>query len=184
MRLLISFAKNATHPHPHHPPNVDKRHINVSVPKTNFWSSLTFTFLYLIEFRNAAWFLRIFVLYIHAPPFIPPTMHIVNSINSLCLHFIRSDSFIQWNQTNKQTDQAALSILTHSVPLVSWLQLFLIETIYSIISMPSVQPFKSVLHFLFHFSGTTKTNSFINSINAIRDPTHPPRAFGTPLSER
>ena len=62
------------------------------------------------------------------------------------------------------------------------------------------QPFKSVLHFLFHFSATTKTNSFINSINAIRegpkktvlfgtlsqtsDPTHPPRAFGTPLSER
>ena len=139
---------------------------------------------------------------IRAPPFIPPTMHIVNSINSLCLHFIRSDSFIQWNQTNKQTDQAALSILTHchSVPLVPSLQLFLIETIYSTISMPSVQPFKSVLHFLFHFSGTTKTNSFINSINAIRegpkktilfgtlsqtsDPTHPPRAFGTPLSER
>ena len=38
---------------------------------------------------------------------------------SICLHFIRFDSFIQWNQT----DPAVLSILTHSVPLVPSLQL-------------------------------------------------------------
>ena len=120
MQLLISFAKNTTHPLPH-PPNVDKRHINVSVPKTNFCHSSLSLFFYLIEFRNAAQFLLIFVLYIRSPLSIPPTIHIVNSINSICLHF-RSDSFIQWNQTNKQTDQAALSILTHSVPLVPSLQ--------------------------------------------------------------
>jgi hypothetical protein len=93
----------------------DKRHINVSVPKTNFLSSFPSTFLDLIEFGNAARFLQFFASYIRAPLSVPRTMHIVNSINSIRLHFIHFDSFIQWNQT----DPAALSILTHSVPLVS-----------------------------------------------------------------
>ena len=85
----------------------------------------------------AAWFLQILASYIRVPLSVPPTMHFVNSINSLCLHFIRSDSFIPWNQK----DPAALSLLTHSVSLVDFItSINLIETIYSIISMPSVQP--------------------------------------------
>ena len=106
---------------------------------------LPFHFSWLNWVQKCARFKWIFVLYIHVPLSIPPTMHIVNSINSICLHFISSDSFMQWNQT----DPAALSILTHSVPLVSSINF--IETIYSIIFLPSVQPFKSVLYFLFQF---------------------------------
>ena len=34
VRLLVPFAKNTTHPHPHHPPNDDIRLINTSVPKS------------------------------------------------------------------------------------------------------------------------------------------------------
>ena len=30
------LCKDTTHPHPHHPPKVDKTHINVFVPKTIF----------------------------------------------------------------------------------------------------------------------------------------------------
>ena len=33
VRLLVPFAKNTTHPHPHHPPNDEIRLINTSVPK-------------------------------------------------------------------------------------------------------------------------------------------------------
>ena len=94
-------------------------------------SSFPFTFLDLIEFGNAARFLQTFASYIRASLSVPPSLHIVNSINSIHLHFICFDSFIQWNQT----DPAALSILTHSVPLVPSLQLIFLETIYSIISI-------------------------------------------------
>ena len=108
-----------------------------------------------------------FGIVIHAPLSVPPTMHIVISINSICSRFIRSDSFIPWNQK----DPAALSLLTHSVSLVDFITTInLIETIYSIISMPSVQPFKSVLNFLFQFHWyyhCTNSNSFINSIDSI-----------------
>ena len=104
-----------------------------------FFSSFTFTFQDLIKFNqfgNAVQ-CRIFVLYTHAPLSVPSTMHIVISINSICSRFIRSDSFIPWNQK----DPAALSLLTHSVSLVDFITTInLIETIYSIISMPSVQP--------------------------------------------
>ena len=90
---------------------------------------------------------HIFLLYICAPLSVPLTMHIVNSINSICLHFNRSDSFIQWNQT----DPAAPSILTHSVPLVPSLQLiwlkpsirqfpFLLILIPSLISLIAISP--------------------------------------------
>ena len=33
MRLVVPFAKNATHPHPHQPPNDEISLINTSVPK-------------------------------------------------------------------------------------------------------------------------------------------------------
>ena len=73
-----------------------------------------------------------FGIVIHVPLSVPPTMHIVISINSICSRFIRSDSFIPWNQK----DPAALSLLTHSVSLVDFITTInLIETIYSIISI-------------------------------------------------
>ena len=73
-----------------------------------------------------------FGIVIHAPLSVPPTMHIVISINSICSRFIRSDSFIPRNQK----DPAALSLLTHSVSLVDFItSINLIETIYSIISI-------------------------------------------------
>ena len=76
-----------------------------------------------------------FGIVIHAPLSVPPTMHIVISINSICSRFIRSDSFIPWNQK----DPAALSLLTHSVSLVDFITTInLIETIYSIISISSI----------------------------------------------
>ena len=114
-------------------------------------------------------------------------------------NMLRFDPF--WQFHSMESNRSSSSIISYTFSSIgSITSIDLIETICSIISMPSVQPFKSVLHFLFHFSGTTKTNSFINSINAIRegpkktvlfgtlsqasDPTHPPRVFGTPLSER
>ena len=43
VRLLVPFAKNTTHPHPHHPPNDEIRLINTSVPKIKSWNcSITF----------------------------------------------------------------------------------------------------------------------------------------------
>ena len=39
----VPFAKNTTHPHPHHPPNDEIRLINTSVPKIKSWNcSITF----------------------------------------------------------------------------------------------------------------------------------------------
>ena len=105
----------------------------------------------------------LFLLYIRAPLSVPLTMHIVNSINSICLHFNRSDSFIQWNQT----DPAALSILTHLVPLVPSLQLIWLKP--SVPKFPCPQ-FNHSNHYCTTFSifiGTTNSNSFINSIDAI-----------------
>ena len=43
VRLVVPFAKNTTHPHPHHPPNDEIRLINTSVPKIKSWNcSITF----------------------------------------------------------------------------------------------------------------------------------------------
>merc|ERR1712012_902832 len=43
VRLVVPFAKNTTHPHPHHPPNDEIRLINTSVPKVKSWNcSITF----------------------------------------------------------------------------------------------------------------------------------------------
>ena len=42
-QLVVPFAKNTTHPHPHHPPNDEIRLINTSVPKIKSWNcSITF----------------------------------------------------------------------------------------------------------------------------------------------
>ena len=76
---------------------------------------------------------------------------------------IRFDSFIQWNQT----DPAALSFLTHLVPLVPSLQLIWLKP--SVPKFPCPQ-FNHSNHYCTTFSifiGTTNSNSFINSIDAI-----------------
>ena len=93
-----------THTPTIHPMSI--KDISMFLYRKQIFVILPFHFFYLIESRNGARFLLIFVLYILTPLSIPPTMHIVNSINSICLDFICSVSFIQWNQT----DPAALSI--------------------------------------------------------------------------
>ena len=122
MRLKISFAKNATHPHPHQPCSTIHPS-NHSYCQLDQFNMLTFPFWQ--------------------------------------FHSMESD---------KQTNRSSSSINSYTFSSIGFItSIIFIETIYSVISMPSVQPFRSVLHFQFHFSGTTKTNSLINSINAIRE---------------
>ena len=108
-------------------PPMSIKDISMFLYRKQFFSSFPFTFLDLIKFKqfgNAAQFLWIFLLYIHAPLSVLWTMPTVNSIESKCLCSIRSDSFIQWNPTVPPFFFKFQQIyLTHSVQLIPSLQL-------------------------------------------------------------
>ena len=112
-----------THTPTIHPMSI--KGISMFLYRKQFFAILHFHFSWLNWVRKCCIF---FLLYIRAPLSVPLTMHIVNSINSICLHFNRSDSFIQWNQT----DPAALSILTHLVPLVPSHQLIWLKQTWNL----------------------------------------------------
>ena len=143
MRLLISFAKKATHPHPHQPPNVDKRHINVSVPKTIFCHPSLSLFLTELSLEM----LHIFFIVYSCSTFRP-------SDHAYCQLYQFNMLTFQpiWQFHSMESNRSSSSINSYTFSSIgSITSIDLIETICSIISMPSVQPFKSVLHSLFHF---------------------------------
>ena len=125
-RAALDLLCKECHP-PTPPPTTQCRYktcqLSMILYRKEFFSSFTFTFQDLIKFNqfgNAVqcW---IFVLYTHAPLSVPSTMH---TVNSKCLHSIRSESFIQWNQTVPPVFFKFQQLyITHSVPSFPSLQL-------------------------------------------------------------
>ena len=118
--------------------------ISMFLYRNFFLPSFTFTFHDLIEFGKLAYF--IFIVYSCST--FRPSDHAycqLYQFNMLTFQPI-------WQFHSMESNRSSSSINSYTFSSIgSITSIDLIETICSIISMPSVQPFKSVLHSLFHF---------------------------------